>query len=322
MKFWTRKKFNGCNALKKRINPTRVPIEKKESVRWLEDLRQSTALFHDPQRCVHIADRESDIYELFCTAQEEGTHFLVRTCVDRLAGDGKHTISDEMQETRVKGLQRIDVRDKKGHLSKAILEIKYRRIRVLPPIGKHKQYPELELTVIHAQEQGTPQAREKIDWKLITNLPVNSPEEAIEKLRWYSMRWKIETFHKILKSGCKAEESRLRTAARLANLIAVFCILSWRIFWLTMMNRALPDASPALAFTALEIRLLDYLAKGQKERVQKTSVSSYLVQLARLGGYLARAGYSPPGNKVIWKGLSRLTDIELDFLIGAKLVGN
>jgi hypothetical protein len=89
-----------------------------------------------------------------------------------------------------------------------------------------------------------------------------------------------------------------------------------------MMNRALPDASPALAFTALESRLLDYLAKGQKERVQKTSVSSYLVQLARLGGYLARAGYSPPGNKVIWKGLSRLTDIELDFLIGAKLVGN
>jgi hypothetical protein len=224
MKFWTRKKFNGCNALKKRINPTRVPIEKKESVRWLEDLRQSTALFHDPQRCVHIADRESDIYELFCTAQEEGTHFLVRTCVDRLAGDGKHTISDEMQETRVKGLQRIDVRDRKGHLSKAILEIKYRRIRILPPIGKHKQYPELELTIIHDQEQGTPQGREKTDWKLITNLPVNSPEEAIEKLRWYSMRWKIETFHKILKSGCKAEESRLGTAAGLANRIPVFCI--------------------------------------------------------------------------------------------------
>jgi hypothetical protein len=136
------------------------------------------------------------------------------------------------------------------------------------------------------------------------------------------MRWKIETFHKILKSGCKAEESRLRTAARLANLIAVFCILSWRIFWLTMMNRALPDASPTLAFTALEIRLLDHLTKGKGERVQKTSVSSYLVQLARLGGYLARAGDSLPGNKVIWKGLSRLTDIEFGFLIGAKLVGN
>lgn len=322
MKFWTRKKFKGCNALKKKINPTRVPIEKKESIRWLENLKQSTALFHDPRRCVHIGDRESDIYELFCTAQAAETHFLVRTCVDRLAGDGKHTIADEMSEERVKGLHRINVRDKKGHLSKAILEIKYRRIRVLPPINKRRRYPELTLTVIHAQERGTPQGREKIDWKLITDLPVSSREEAMEKLRWYSMRWKIETFHKILKSGCKGEESRLRTAARLANLIAVFCIVSWRIFWLTMMNRTLPDASPTLAFTALEIRLLDHLPKRKGERLQKTSVSSYLAQLARLGGYLARAGDSPPGNKVIWKGLSRLTDIELGFLIGAKLVGN
>jgi len=100
VKAWTRKKFKGCNALKKKINPTRVPIEEKESVRWLENLRQSTALLEDPQRCVHIGDRESDIYELFCEAQSIGTHFLVRTCVDRLAGDGTHTIADEMREVR------------------------------------------------------------------------------------------------------------------------------------------------------------------------------------------------------------------------------
>src|SRR6516165_8115334 len=83
VKFWTRKKFKGTAALKKKINPTRVPIEGKESIRWLENLRQSTALFGDPARCIHIGDRESDIYELFCTAAELGTHFLVRTCVDR-----------------------------------------------------------------------------------------------------------------------------------------------------------------------------------------------------------------------------------------------
>lgn len=84
-KFWTRDQFKGTNALKKKINPTRVPIEEKESFRWLENLRQSTALLNDPTRCVHIGDRESDIYELFCTAQDVGTHFLLRTCVDRLS---------------------------------------------------------------------------------------------------------------------------------------------------------------------------------------------------------------------------------------------
>jgi len=213
--------------------------------------------------------------------------------------------------------------DERGQQSEAILEIRYRRIRVLPPIGKQKQYPELILTVIHAQERGAPKGRERIDWKLITDLPVRSRGEAVEKLKWYSMRWKIETFHKILKSGCKAEESRLRTAQRLTNLIAVFCILSWRIFWLTMMNRAVPDASATVAFTALEIRLLDQLAKVKDiQSPQTKSISTYLIRIARLGGYLARAGDAAPGNTVIWRGLSRLTDIELGFALAAKLVGN
>src|SRR5438105_7828885 len=88
IKFWTRSKFKGTNALKRKINPTRVPIEEKESFRWLENVRQATALFGEPSRCVHIGDRESNIYELFCTAQQAGTQFLLRTCVDRLAQDG------------------------------------------------------------------------------------------------------------------------------------------------------------------------------------------------------------------------------------------
>ena len=177
---------------------------------------------------------------------------MVRTCVDRLAGDGDHTVADEMDVTSVKGLHRIEVRDDKGDLEEAILEIRYRRIRILPPVGKQKRYPALTLTVIHAQEQKTPKNRKKIEWKLLTDLPVQSRKDAIEKLEWYAMRWKIEMFHKILKSGCKAEESRLRTAERLANLISLFCILSWRIFWMTMLNRSTPTALPSAALTETE----------------------------------------------------------------------
>jgi hypothetical protein len=323
IKFWTRKKFKGTAALKKKINPTRVPIEQKESIRWLDNLKQSTELLSDPGRCVHIGDRESDIYELFCTAQEVGTHFLVRTCVDRLAGDGDHTIADEMGEAAVKGLHRVEVRDDNGDPDEAVLEIRYRRIRVLPPIGKQKRYPALTLTVIHAEERGTPKNRKKIDWKLITDLAVQSRKDAIEKLDWYALRWKIEVFHKILKSGCRAEEAKLRTAQRLANLIAVYCILSWRVFWMTMLNRSSPDASPALALTEAEIGLLDHLVedKDQKLRRRKT-LSHYLTKIARLGGYLARASDPPPGNTVMWRGLSRLTDIALGATVGAKFAGN
>ena len=323
IKFWTRKKFKGTNALKKHINPTRMPIEKKESYRWLENLKQSTELLNEPSRCVHIGDRESDIYELFCIAKEIGTHFLVRTCVDRLAGDGEHTISDEMDAVPVKGLHRIKVQDKKGNISEAILKIKYRRVHVLPPIGKQKQYPDLWLTVIHAEEKTKPKNRERIVWKLMTDLSITSRKEAIEKLDWYAMRWKIETFHKILKSGCKAEDSKLRTAGRLANLISVFCILSWRIFWMTMINRCYPGSSAKLALTTLEINLLDHLVINNKDKSSKIKkLSHYLTKIAKLGGYLARASDPPPGNIVMWRGLSRLTDIELGFNLAVKIVGN
>jgi hypothetical protein len=323
IKFWNREKFKGTNALKKRINPTRVPIEEKESIRWLENLRQSTALLGDPARCVHIGDRESDIYELFCTAQDAQTHFLLRTCVDRLAGDGTHTIAAEMAEVSCKGLHRIEVLDRRGNPSEAVLELKYRRIQVLPPIGKQSRYPQLELTVLHATERGRPRGRDPIVWKLITDLPITSRASAIEKLHWYAMRWKIETFHKILKSGCQAEQSKLRTAERLVNLLATFCILGWRIFWLTMLNRSTRNARATLAFTPLEIDLLNRLTHpppGPQPR--SPSLNACLTQLARLGGYLARAGDAPPGNMVIWRGLSRLTDIEIGFLLGSKNVGN
>ena len=323
VKFWTRKKFKGTAALKKKINPTRIPIEKKESIRWLENLKQSTELLEDPGRCLHIGDRESDIYEFFCAAQEVGTHFLVRTCVDRLAGDGDHTIAEEMDEVAVKGLHRIQVRDSNGEPDEAILEIRFRKIRVLPPIGKQKRYPTLTLTVIHAEERGRPKNRKKVEWKLITDLPVQSRKDAIEKLEWYALRWKIEVFHKILKSGCKAEESKLRTAQRLANLLSVFCILSWRVFWMTMLNRSNPAAPPGLALTEVEIGLLDRLVKdkGQKP-LRRKSLSHYLIKIARLGGYLARTNDPPPGNTIMWRGLSRLTDIELGAIIGVTIVGN
>jgi hypothetical protein len=322
VKFWTRKKFRGTAALKRKINGTRVPIEKKESIRWLENLRSSIERVGRPERCIHIGDRESDIYELYCLTRELGAHFLVRACVDRRAGDGSHTVAAEMEETRVRGLHRVELRDDKGDATTATLEIKFKRITIQPPIGKQKRYPALDFTVIHASERGAPKGRKPIEWKLITDLPVRGRAEAIEKINWYAMRWKIELFHKILKSGCKAEDSKLRTAERLANLMAVFCILSWRVLWLTMLNRAAPDAPPAAALTAPEIALLDQVVRTPGNRKCKPgTLSFYLIKLARLGGYLARASDPPPGNIVIWRGLSRLTDIEIGAELGTLKCG-
>ncbi|WP_043152376.1 MULTISPECIES: IS4 family transposase [unclassified Sphingobium] len=316
VKFWNRDKFKGTAQLKRRINPTRVPIEAKESVRWLDNLRQSVALLGQPDRCVHVGDRESDIYELYCLAKDLGTHFVVRTVVDRLAGNGDHTVKIEMQEAPSAGMHSIEVRVDNDTVERVTLDIRYKRIHVCPPIGKQKRYPALDLTVIHASEVGVPLGRKPILWKLVTDLEVADLDAAIEKIRWYSTRWKIEVFHKILKSGCRAEDAKLRTADRLANLVALFCIVSWRVMWMTMMARAAPDADPAIAFTATEIAILDRLVTDSGNRRAKPgTLQLYLTKLSRLGGYLARMSDPPPGNTVVWRGLRRLVDIQ----IGAEL---
>ena len=194
VKLWTRSKFKGTNALKRSINPTRVPIEQKESMCWLDNVRQSSAMFAQPQQCVHIGDRESDIYELFCQAQDVGAHFIFRTCADRLAGDGTHTVASYMRQIRCKGLHRIEVRDSQSHVRCALLELKYSRVRLLPPRAKQKRYPPLTLTVVQASERDAPSDVEPINWKLITDLPVTSRAQAVEKLDWYAMREGVPNF--------------------------------------------------------------------------------------------------------------------------------
>jgi len=246
---------------------------------------------------------------------------VFRTCVDRCAGDGEHTVADEMAKEHCKGLHTVEVQDRYGNISEAVVELRYRRILVRPPRAKQSRYEPIQVTILHATERGKPKGRDPIDWKLITDLPVTSRASAIEKLRWYALRWRIETFHKILKSGCRAEQSKLRTAERLVNLLAMFCILSWRIFWLTMINRVAEHVESTIAFTPLEIDLLHRLTH-RRPNIRAPTLQDCLIQLAKLGGYLARAGDGPPGNMVMWRGMTRLTDIELGFQLGSQNVGN
>lgn len=319
-KFWTRKTFKGTNALEGKVNPTRVPIERKESIRWPDALTESTRHLGEPARCVHVGDREADLFERFTAATAAGTHFLVRTCVNRFAGDGGTTVGRVMAGEPVRGTHPVEVRDDQGQVSTATVEVRFRRLTVHPPVAKRRRCPPLELTVLHADERGRPAGRQPIRWKLLTDLPVDDLPSAIEKLGWYAQRWKIETYHKVLKSGCRAEQARLRTAERLTNLLAVLCVVGWRVFWLTMANRGAPDAPPEVAFAPAEVAVLDRVA-GEPSPGQRT-VAHYLLAVARLGGHLARAGDPPPGNMVVWRGLARLADLLLGAELHGPLVGN
>ncbi len=322
-KFWSRDKFKGTKALKRKINPTRVPIEQKESIRWLDNLRRSTELSGAPERCVHIGDRESDIFELYCLAEELGAHFLVRSCVDRLAEAGDTTIAKVLADVSPSGVHTIRFRDAKGQDQTATLQVKYTSMTVCPPIGKQKKYPAHRLQIIHAEEIDPPKTRAPICWKLITNLAVDSFDDAVHKLQWYALRWKIEVFFKTLKTGCKIESIRLDRADRLANCIALCCVVAWRISWLAILQRQDPNAAPQAVFTEDELHILENKTPTNRKTAPR-NLTFYVKAVASLGGYLDRASDPPPGTTVLWRGFERLKSLAEGFELATKteLMGN
>src|SRR5690606_7166622 len=228
--------------------------------------RLSTELAGEPERCVHIGDRESDIYELYCLAEELGTNFLVRSCVDRLAVDGDTTIAKLIAEVQSSGTHEVRFRDAKGTDHCAVLSVRHATMTVQPPIGKQRKYRHQKLQIIHAEEINPPEGRAPVFWKLITNLAVATHADAVHKLEWYALRWKIETFFRTLKTGCRIEELRLATADRLANCIALCCVVAWRVTWLTMLSRETAGAEPAAIFTDAERNLLEQAAPERKRQ--------------------------------------------------------
>ena len=130
----------------------------------------------------------------------------------------------------------------------------------------------------------------------------------MRKLEWYALRWKIETFFRTLKTGSRIEELRLATADRLANCIALCCIVAWRVTWLTMLSRETSASDPAAVFTDEERRLLECATPDRKRQTSK-DLAFYVRAVARLGGYLDRTSDPQPGTTVIWRGLSRLADL-------------
>jgi hypothetical protein len=104
----------------------------------------------DPARCDHVGDREADILELVRSAQESGTHFVVRTCLDRRACGGDTTISRVMEREPVRGGTEVEARDDQGRGSTAELDVRFRRLTVYPTIGNHRRWPTPELTAIDA----------------------------------------------------------------------------------------------------------------------------------------------------------------------------
>ncbi len=145
-----------------------------------------------------------------------------------------------MGKQRLRGKIRVEVQKNKNEPKReAKCSIKFKKIDVLPPRNyKGKKLTKLlQVYVIQVVEDKPPKGFSKIEWMLYTNIPVNCYNDAIEKVKWYCLRWRIEVYFKVIKSGFHVEKCRLETADRLIRYSAVISIVAWRVFWLTLVAR-------------------------------------------------------------------------------------
>ena len=296
----------------------RQPIEEKESNKWVETVEKIGATFPESTMVVHVCDREGDIYELFCRAASEGIHYLCRKSHNRRV---KSESGDEVLEDFVKGLPVADSitvkvpRDSHtGRVARdAVIEIKYGKCQIKKPsiLPTDNHLPKsIEVYIISATEVDPPQGQEKIFWQLITNVPTNSVEDAVKRIQWYTQRWKIETFHRTLKSGCKVEELQSESADKLMKLIAIYSIVALQIMDITYLGRAHPDETCGIRFADSEWKLLYRVSNKTKVVPNKPpTIYEAVVMIAKLGGFPGRKSDGFPGVTVIWRGLTKFYTI-------------
>jgi len=148
---------------------------------------------------------------------------------------------------------------------------------------------------------------------LLTNLSVKEFEGATEKIQWYGRRWGIETWHKVLKSGCRVEDCLLETAERLKRYLTLFSIIGVRLMYVTYLARVQPEAPATAVFCAGEIEALHLrLKKAPPPPERPPTLREAVRMIGRLGGHLGRKGDGEPGPTVLWRGWLRLyEDVEI-----------
>jgi hypothetical protein len=291
----------------------KLPIEEKESFKWLEAIDSTGASFPEGTLTVHVSDRESDIYEYFCKAEKEGANYLCRRFQNRnINGDDEHKKLDDFAGALpVAGVITVHV-PRNSHTGRkareAELEIRYGKCKITKSslLASNKDLPEsVEVYVVSAVEINRPTDEEGISWQLITNVPTECYEDAVARIAWYAQRWKIEIFHRTLKSGCKVEDLQSDSAEKLSKLIAIYSILALETMDLSYLGRAHPEASCEIRFTEEEWKILYRVANKTRELPDKVpTIQEAVFMVAKLGGFLGRKSDGYPGVTVIWRGLT------------------
>lgn len=298
-----------------------LPIEEKESYRWLQSYQQVSKiqLLCPDTRLVSVGDREADIYELFQEAAKEpnGPDLLVRANhVCRRNTTEQQHLWQHLSSQSLAGTLDLYIPGKGGRKARtALLEIRYAGVEIMPPKRLQGNAP-TKLWAIYAHEPNPPAGVDAVQWLLLTTVETVSFEQARERLSWYAVRWNIEVYHRVLKSGCRIEDRRLGNAETLQACLAIDLVVAWRIFRLTMLGRTVPDAPCEIFFRKEEWQALCvHHTKNPYPPEKSPTLNEAIRIMAKLGGFIGRKGDGEPGTTSLWRGIQRLDDITETFKI-------
>lgn len=317
-KIWTReiKKSKLSKSQK-----SKRPVEEKEIYRWIESYNLACEVAEQTPntQIIAITDREGDFTDLFAEVLKRKkdnpkcADIIVRSCQDRCLEKD----SDTEESTKLR--RALSTSPKLGEIEFTIPAAEGRKQRAVKQTIKTRTITfrgnknrKIRINAVMALEENPPEGEKALFWIFLTTLPIGTFEEAVKIVEYYLCRWEIEIFNKILKSGCKIEEKQLQSGDRLKVLIALFLILAWRVQYLLMIGRACPDMSSGDLFEECEWKsVFRIVNKSEPIPAEPPPLKDFIRMIAMLGGYIGRNNDPPPGPKVMWIGLSRMSDFAM-----------
>lgn len=260
---------------------------------------------------VHVADRGADSFEFRAGCVAAGQGFVVRSHTNRSIRQGhdpegpKDRLHTYVRAQTLQGRREIVVSARPGQAErKATVAVAFAAMLLWPPHVRrgHSVKRPLPLWVVRVCEVDPPKGVQPLEWILLTNRKVATPEDAWERVSWYECRWVIEEDHKAQKTGCAIEDLQFTSAQALEPMIALLSVVAVRLLNLREASRR-PDAETRPATDLVDARYVAVLSAWRYKKIRRDlSMHDFFYALARLGGHQNRKRDRRPGWLVLWRG--------------------
>lgn len=324
-KVWARTEGRTSCAQQTRRARERVPIEQKESYRWVQSQQHAQRW---AERCpetqlIVIGDSEADLYDLFVTPPP--VDWIVRGCQNRalLSGATPNHLHEHLQAQPVRYVESVPVLRRSSKVAcdvsirhqprtdrMAHVEVRSAQVSLRPPRPPDHVVRPVTVNVVLVSEVHPPDGVAPLEWLLLTSLPVESEAQIRQVVTYYKVRWLIEILFRVLKSGCRVEQRRFECIERLQNALAVYLVVAWRVLFTTRLARAMPTIGCEAVFSPDEWKAVWQILRRSPPPSTPPPLSEMTKMVAQLGGYVRRKN-SPPGPQTLWIGLQRACDFAI-----------